>query len=233
MTGSRAPPEGVVTADWWLRDVAVCALCGAKMASAYAGPKGEGRRHYFRCRAKCKGSHYTPVHQAEGAFELSVWDRLTALREELSAPAVIKPAAKVVDLAARRAKLEARRAKAIELCVNGITTQDELRGQLDRLDQERLRLDAIDVPVDPPPSRDALKEQARIAGQIAQLWIGLLEQPRTRRQIVNRLAVSVGLAIGKDPKPVWRPAVEVNLSEVADLLTKGADPSGQRGVWPN
>lgn len=217
MNGSRSPLDGSAeTADWWLRDVAVCGLCGAKMGAAYAGPKGKGRRYYFRCTAKCT-SRFVKVSEAQDASEILVFHRLYVLQRELSAPAVVK-VAPVVDLRDRRAKLERRREKYTEMYADGLTSRDELRTQLGKLDAERTRLDALDVPAPPTPSAATLKESARLAGQMASLWMRMPE--KYQRIAIGRLAVSVGLAAGRDPNPVWRDAAEVDLSEVADLLTR-------------
>jgi len=46
------------------------------MSAAYAGPKGEARRHYYRCFAKCTS--------VEADAEPLVLARLEELREELA-----------------------------------------------------------------------------------------------------------------------------------------------------
>lgn len=225
MNGSRSDRDAEAeTANWWLRDVARCALCGAKMSAAYAGPKGESRRYYFKCSKKC-GAKFVPVPAAEQQVDyLLMQGRLNELREELAAPpAPVKGPA--VDVRERRAKLEARRAKYIELHADGVTSRDELRTQIARLDAERMKLDALEV-VEPPPSPERRREELR-AGMNAIRWWRRMPS-RLRRVVVNRLAVSIGLALTGDdfdelvPQPVWRPAAEVNLSEIAELLVQVA-----------
>lgn len=213
--GSRSDRDaGAETANWWLRDVAVCGLCGAKMSAAYAGAKGEDRRYYFRCLKRC-GGKYLPVWSAEGASDPLVWGRLNELRDELSKPPAPVKARAVADLRERRAKLEKRREKYIELHVDGVLTRDEMRARLAKLDIERIRLDALEV-VPEPQSPAERVEVLRLAGRIARQWMTL--PPRLRRVVVGRLAVSIGLAVGRDPKPVWRDASELDLSEIGDLL---------------
>jgi len=53
------------------------------MSAAYAGPKGEARRHYYRCFAKCT-SRYVNVRSVEADAEPLVLARLEELREELA-----------------------------------------------------------------------------------------------------------------------------------------------------
>lgn len=223
MNGSRPPTDGGETADWWLRDVATCGLCGAKMAAAYGGPKGQDRRHYFRCSKKCKPGGLVPVPFAEEQCDRLMWDRLPELRDELAAPLVIAtPAVDVADLRARRAKLDARRAKYLEMHADGITSRDELRTQIGKLDAERMRLDALEV-VEPAPSAASRREELRRAGFLMRAWMRM--PPKVRRVVANRLLVSIGLSVAGDKlrtRPVWRATAEVDLGQIAEALLKHA-----------
>ena len=75
--GMRAARETSRTYTWWLRDLARCALCGAKLSAAYGHT-----REYFRCYARCT-SRYVPVLAAEAAAAVLVVARLVDLRELL------------------------------------------------------------------------------------------------------------------------------------------------------
>jgi site-specific DNA recombinase len=79
------------TSTWILRDVARCAKCGARMASAFAGPHDERRRYYYRCSHRCGGPRtratnrsYVPVRTVEAEAEPMILERLEELREELA-----------------------------------------------------------------------------------------------------------------------------------------------------
>jgi len=222
--GSRSPQDGSAeTSTWWLRDVAVCGLCGAKMGAAYAGPKGKGRRYYFKCTAKCT-SRFVPVWVAEESMEMPIWDRLTELRTQLAKPPVVKPVP-VVDLRERRAKVERRREKYLEMHADGLTSRDELRTQLAKVDAERLRLDAMEV-VEPPKSLADMRALLRSAGRAARQWVRM---PAVRRRLVaNQLLLSVGLASDKRPRPVWREATEMDVAEVSAALLTGVTFATER-----
>jgi hypothetical protein len=188
------------------------------MGAAYGGPR-TARRYYFRCVKKC-GAPYIRVRHAEDACETTLWYQLEALGDELSrppAPVKVKPAS---DVRERKAKLEAKRAKALDLHTDGLTTREELRLQLAKIDVERMRLEALEVGAPVPTPEDRL-EELRFVGMAMRAWLSL--PPRDRRQVVNCLAVSIGLTLDGDevhPSPTWRAAAEVDLSEVADLLAK-------------
>jgi site-specific DNA recombinase len=206
--GGPRPRDAVSeTSTWWLRDLARCALCGAKMSGAYAGPRGEGRRHYYRCSRPCT-TRYVRVEPAEDAASELVLDRLADLREELAqepkAPVRRRP---VVDLAAERLRLARKRDRYLEAYSDGHSTRAELAEQMERLDAERLRLDAAEASVPRPADPAARRAALRHLGALRRAWTGA--SPSERREIAGRLARSVGLAAGRLPVFAWRPAVEL------------------------
>ncbi len=205
--GSRSPTEGVETSTWWLRDVATCLRCGAKMSAAYAGPKGEGRRHYFACFKRCT-SRYMRVRDAEQACDPLVTQRLIELKEELGAPAparVVKMAPRLA-LKERRAKLDARRARVLEMYAEGLTSKDELHLAIAKLEVERLKIDALAIER-PAPTTEERREVLKSVVTLGKAWSKMPAE--SRREAMRILATSVGLAAGKAPKPVWRTVEEL------------------------
>jgi DNA invertase Pin-like site-specific DNA recombinase len=198
--GARVSRKQSETADWWLRDVARCALCQAKMSAAYAGPR-EARRHYFFCYKRCT-SHYVPVLIAQFQSEPLVVQRLLALRSELATAKDRKTdVVKVADTTnERRARLERKRVRILEAFTDGAMSREEMRHAIARLDEERTRLDAIEYV--PAP---ITKEQRRSAlGQVSELkraWMSA--NLAERRALVAALARSCLLAAGKPPLFDW------------------------------
>lgn len=213
-TGSRPGAEGAATARWILRDVAVCRLCARKMSASYGGkrPGSNERHHYLACRSRC--GPYVKIAEAEEDFEPLVWGRLVELRDELAGPPPARPKP-LSDLKERRAKLETRRAKYIELHADGVTSRDELRSQLARLDGERLRLDAEEAVPAPPTAENRRAALKQIEAVLA-AWRAL--DGASKRRLVARLAVSVAVGGEHSPAPVWRAAEELDFAEVAEIL---------------
>jgi DNA invertase Pin-like site-specific DNA recombinase len=195
-----APAE---TSTWFLRDVAKC-TCGARMGAAYAGPKDERRRHYFRCSRRC-GLPHVPVRAAEEAASPLILARLQAIRDELGR--VGRPAAlpELVDTSAKRAKLAARRDRFVEQHAEGMIDTATLRTKLAAVDEALLELDAEDgaarrpSPLDDPKVR---RELLRSVEQLATRWERAPAE--RRRQIVNVLAVEVALEAGQTPAAKWK-----------------------------
>jgi hypothetical protein len=62
---------------WILRDVAVCGLCGARIAAAY-------QRLFYRCSHECQPDGCIPGRDVEAQAEPLIITRLKELQEEFS-----------------------------------------------------------------------------------------------------------------------------------------------------
>jgi DNA invertase Pin-like site-specific DNA recombinase len=193
-----APSE---TSDWILRDVARCGACGAKMGAAYAGPKGEGRRHYYRCTKRC-GAAFVPVRVVEAEIGPLVVARLDELREQLSRAAAPAPTKAAPDLAAKREKLQRRRERYLDAFADENMTRDELRAALAKLDAKRLKLDAKEPAPSPLAEPAVRRETLRSMKALAHAWKHA--QPLEARTIVNALAASVMVTSDGAPSFKWR-----------------------------
>lgn len=181
----------VETRDWWLRDVAVCAACGARMGAAYAGPLGPRRRHYLRCVRSC-GVVYVPVRKLEELAAPLVVARLEELRDELLRAAG-EAAPKVVpmgDLGERRAKLQRRRERLLEAySLDESMSRDDLSAAMAKLDAERTQLEAQAAAATRPhplSTAKARREALALVGAILGAWEHATGAER--RGIVRRLA---------------------------------------------
>ena len=186
--GARPRGGETRTAGWVLRDVATCARCGARMSSAWSGP-----REYYRCPARC-GAPYVPRGAVEAHACALVLARLVDLRAELASDEPSSPRP-VADASAARAKLARRRARYLELAASDLMTDDELRAALTRVDDELRGLE--EAPRDTRPRRERLAE----VDTLARAWEAATGAER--RAIVRELAVSVAVAPGS-AVPVWR-----------------------------
>lgn len=195
---SKEPDATARTFDWWLRDVAKCGHCGAKMTSAYGGTRNGKRGLYFLCRARC-GAKLVNVRRAEAACDPFVVARLSELRAELEAPAAA-PKRAVVDVAGRRATLERKRERTLEAFTDGHFDRAELRRKMAELDSERTKIDALDVPVvrvSPAARVAALKT----ISQIERAWSRMPGEKR--RTLVSELAKKVFLVSDGPPRFEW------------------------------
>jgi len=206
--GGRKPSRAARTATWVLRDVAVCAVCGAKMGAAY----GAGGRDYYACTARLKDHRcdapYVRVDWADRDASPLVVLRLEQLRDELRGTRPREP--ELDDWAGSRRRLEARRERLVDLAADGTITRDQLRRRLDR------------IAADLAAVADAEAEHGRIVAAqrpaVRRELLGSVEAlraawarsgPRRRRAIVTRLAVAVAVAAGEDPEPRWRPVEQL------------------------
>lgn len=220
--GGPRPRDAIAeTNTWVLRDLARCALCGAKMGPAYAGPKGPKRRHYYRCVRSCESRgprvtrrSFVPVREADGKVGALILARLGELREELArGPELTGPS--TADLETRRRKLEKKRERHLEAHAEELMTRDELRKALARLDAERLRLAAEEAALaaqNALASAEVRRETLRELAKLEEGWRGA--PPAGKREIAAQLATAVHLHGDRDPVPAWRP-----LSELAADVT--------------
>ena len=198
------------TAVWWLRDIARCGQCGAKMTSAYRRLASGETTYYLFCRTRC-GTPYLRVDAAEAACDPLVLERLRSLATELTGPTKTAKALPIVDVAAKRAGLEKKRERYLEAFADGHLDREQLRTKMTGLDAERTKLDALSAPT-VPASPAARKAVLATVNEIAKAWSQT--SATQRRALVRDLAKTVGLV--KDATPVfeWRTAAE--LSEGTD-----------------
>lgn len=191
------------TSDWILRDVAVCAHCGAKMSSAFASKTEAGyRRLYYRCSHKCT-SRFVAVRKAEEEASAMVLARLVELREEIArGPDRAPKTSRDYDEELRA--VDRRRKRIVEAFEDGGTTRDEMRAKLARADLQRAAIEADrDAARAPSALADASTRRAvyRDIRAIERAW--RKAQPKHRRELVRLLASAVKLAHGRSPEPVW------------------------------
>lgn len=206
--------EKAETATWMLRDVAVCGHCGAKMGAAYGGPRGPKRRFYYRCYAKCtaKGPRertqsFVRIDDVEEYGAEVVLERLVLLRDELKQGSSTKRkrSDERPDFAAKRAALQRKRERHLEAHANELSTLEELRGALGRVDAALAKLDAEEAEHERPSPLEDPKVQRALLGQLGELERAFAHcSPQQGRAIVNLLVESVGLVSGKEPRFVWR-----------------------------
>ncbi|MBV9311574.1 MAG: recombinase family protein [Solirubrobacterales bacterium] len=204
---SNRPSPGSKTSDWWLRDVARCGRCGAKMSAAY-GPEREGleRNYYYRCSKRCT-RRLVRVRDAESACDPLVLARLVELREELSAPSAREPEGPSASaLEERRARLARRRERYIEAFADGHIDRAQLKVKLEKLDEERTRLEAESAPRT-PVSEEARRASLRDVAVLEKAWNSLGGE--RRRELVKGLVKQVFLAAGQAPRFEWMSASEL------------------------
>jgi site-specific DNA recombinase len=207
--GHRQTHEVSETNGWLLRDVAVCGKCGARMSAAYAGPHGEGRRHYYRCFRKCT-SRYVPVRKVEQEAEPMILARLAELRSELAKEPEKEPTKLAADIVGRRAKVQQKRGRFLEAFGDGLMTREELRSRMAKLDTEALALDALEQAERRPNPLDDVKVRRSVLAHLAMLAAGWgAATPEVRREMVTTLATSVGLTAGSPPSFIWKTAEEL------------------------
>jgi DNA invertase Pin-like site-specific DNA recombinase len=202
--GARPQSAPARTDSWILRDVAVCARCGARMRAAWSKTSD-----YYACRAKCqsKGARvttgsYVRAHDVEAVFAPLVLERLAELREEISHGSEPPPAAPP-NFDERRAKLQRKRQRHLEAHADDLMTRVELRAALAKVDVEIMKLAAEEARqptrLGPAQRRELLRELTNVE----RAWKAA--SGVARRELVRLLTECVRLSAGADPVPVWRP----------------------------
>lgn len=195
-------PRGTAsrTDGWILRDVAACALCGARMSSSYGHTQV-----YYRCSHRCT-SAYVPVVAVEREAATLIFDRLLGLRDELGeSPRVERPR---IDTASKLKAIASRRERLIDSFERGVLTAEDIATRLQRLDAERQKLLASQPRnVDPKVRRDALKA----VNALAHAWENM--PAVERRATVNDLTMRAEMAANQALHMVWRDASDLASEE--------------------
>lgn len=196
----------VETATWWLRDVARCALCAAKMSAVYGGTP-DRRNYYFVCAHRCD-RRLVRVLDTEAACDPLVVARLQDLRRELSADdaAPVRRTVDAASIALKRDRLERKRVRYVEAFSDGAMTREEFRAAVSKLDTERTRLDAACV-VPPEPSHAQRRQALESVRAIASAWPRV--SPTNRRGVIISIARAVRLTFGAVPVFDWYTSEEI------------------------
>lgn len=213
--GRRAGESATArNADWLLRGLAVCARCGRRMGSVYAGgertPKGrrEYGRNYYGCNGRLSGdgctAPYVRVDVADAHASGLVLEYLRSHRAHLVAMRS-RPVAGV-DFAAARKRLLARRARVLDMFEAGDITAVERKQRIEKIAAELAALDAQEATAH---ALTAARDPKRRANLLAEL--GALERAWARmaapeqRWALQRLAASIELdgALEKPVRVAW------------------------------
>jgi len=205
--GGHRPRSAPSRTDTWiLRDVAHCALCGARMRAAYGNNRETD--HYYACAKKCRslgprvttGTHVR-VSEVESLFSAMVVVRLSELREEIAKGS--EPSApRTTDVAARRLRLQQKRQRYLDQHAEGLASLSDLRASLAKVDAELLKLNAEEARRPARLSAPARREMLRELANLELAWTRAT--PAMKRQLVNLLVERVDLAKGAPVAPVWR-----------------------------
>lgn len=196
----RKASAGSQTKDWILRGLVWCGKCEARCYPRYA----TAGHYYYSCADRC-GARTVPVGKIEALAEALVVARLVELRSLLAKPPPPVARGKGVDVVALRDRLKTKRARVLDTYADGLSTKEELRNALTKLDAEAHRLDAAEASA-AKPSRlaDVAVRRARLASvDVARAaWAGLL--PPQKREVIASLAHAVYLTRDKPPRFEWR-----------------------------
>jgi site-specific DNA recombinase len=210
-----AHPRGTPsqTSTWFLRDLAKCARCGARMSAAYAGKITHANyaRQYYVCSHRCKPGGHIRVGNVEAAAEPLIVARLEELGEQLARDPKPDIASRpATDFSHKRAKLNSKRERYLEAFSEGLMSKEELRISLTKVDDHMLKIEAAEEAskrtsplADKKIRRAILKE----VGVIKRAWRSA--SPQARREIVGHLATAASMAQGKTLRFQWRSAEEL------------------------
>jgi DNA invertase Pin-like site-specific DNA recombinase len=199
------------TRNWLMFGIAACAICGARMGSAY----GNGIDYYVCCnrrnRGECRAA-YVRVDAADAMAALQIEQHLTELRHALArtGSSAKEQASTRASVEAKRKRCEDRAKRATQLAVDGLLSPAELREQKERIERELREIDAEEERVKraekatAPEARRALLERVDV---LRAVWARMTAPERSR--VLGLLASEVRLTAGASPEIVWRTTGEL------------------------
>lgn len=195
------------TANWMLRDVAMCGACKRKLTSAYQRNK-RAPRHYYLCARKDCEERTTRLDAAEAGVEDAVLARLEELREELArAPESTEQLVPdATAIAAQRHRLVSKRERLLDMFADGHVTRAQLAERMGAVDKGLIDLKAREhAATTPNPLADASvrREVLRSVATIRRAWRGA--QGQDRRTLVRLLAERAFIQRDHETEIVWKP----------------------------
>lgn len=212
--GGRKHRDSSHTSSWLLRNIGVCAQCGAKISAAYGGgdDSGRGYIYYYRCGKSC-GARYIHVKPNDEAVAAAALQRVVELRDRLGRPEepALAPAPKPAnDVESKLVALEKKRERTIVAFTDGIISRERLHDELSKIDVARTKLDAIKSAelrrpkiVDPKTRLAMLRQVERLQAMWRNASVAM------QRDILATLARRVKLARDKPPVVDWRTVEEL------------------------
>ena len=219
--GGRKPSEGARTASWLLRGLAACPRCGARMGAAYSRNCG-----YYACNARLRpgtcDADYARVDRVDARANEQALERLLELRRELAKPSAEAP--KATDFGPRKSQLVAELGRAETMAVRGALSEEGLRRQRTRIDEELGRIAVAEAAAaralsahDVEARRQALTEVRRMQ----RAWE--LAPVELRRACLTVLAKAIRIE-AEDVAIEWK---------TADELACQATVDAQLFAWPD
>jgi DNA invertase Pin-like site-specific DNA recombinase len=229
-TGGDRPHERSGTADFLMRGLAICGVCGARIRGV--STHGSCRRDYYVCRhrthppegrPRCTMGPYVQQHAADAEIERATLARLMELRELFSLARAQPPQAP--DFEAKHAEIAGRRKRLVDAVAAGKLGLDDIDALLAELDaaladvQDAAAEHAARAATD---TVEAQRAALAFADGVAQAWTGLA--PTERRALLAILAERIVLTAERTVGVTWRDA-----SCLSALLAsaRSPEPPGQ------
>jgi hypothetical protein len=114
------------------------------------------------------------------------------------------------DVTAKLKALDGKRERTLDLFTNGDIDRIELNARLGKLDAARHKLEAEQAAATKPSLLADARVRREMLSQVKALGTAWKHNtPEERREIVNLIALSVGIRVGKPPAFTWRSTEEM------------------------
>jgi DNA invertase Pin-like site-specific DNA recombinase len=208
-TGGDRPHERSATADFLMRGLATCGVCGARIRGV--SMHGSCRRDYYVCRhrthppegrPRCTMGPYVQQHAADAEIEQVTLARLMDLREVLSL--VPEQPQRAPDFEVRRAEIAGRRKRLVDAVAAGKLGLDDIDAPLAELDAALADVEAAaeHAARAATDTVEARRATLAFAEGVARAWAGLV--PVERRAILAILAERIVLTGERTVAVTWR-----------------------------
>jgi hypothetical protein len=207
-----------LTADYLLKHVAVCAVCGHTVR-ALADSRTENGSYYqcakrndpakYKDRERCTNKTLARWRETDAAAESLIIARLDSLARELAAQTPTTPQA-APDWKRLAADITEARAKVVRLVVSGVITEDDARKHLSELKRDEEALEARRAEHERQAANNT--DEARRAAfakltEYREVWTRL--SIADRRELAGELAESIRITATGAVEIDWRPVAEV------------------------
>jgi Recombinase zinc beta ribbon domain/Recombinase len=222
------------TNAWLLRGLGSCPDCGARMGAAY----GRGDDYYAcgnRLRHGTCQAGYARVERVDPVAADLALARLVELRLELARPSSdavrMGETPKPIDFATRRRTLDTELTRAETLAVRGTLSEEGLRRQRERVDEERGRLAVAEAAAERAVRAGDPLLRRRVLAEVARIGEAWSRAPVELRRAVLGILVRRIVVYPDTVRIEWKTVEELACTATGDahlfftILTRVLDPT--------
>ncbi|MDC0681563.1 recombinase family protein [Sorangium atrum] len=221
----RKPQDTSATANYLLRGFCRCAECGGSVAARPVDRSGRHKVGYYVCRGhveqkekgvRCKLSAWVRQPDADAAASEQFLTFARSLLTSLTRPPrqIEKP-----DFAAQRREIKMSRQRVVEFVATGLFTVDDVKTELNRLDDALAAIEAKEAEFKETAGNDTVETRKHARAYVQQIVDEWNVLPLDiQRSIIRSFSSKVEATKDKQIRTTWRDPSQISAAHGAQEL---------------